>query len=64
MMGNFAIPEQSCQQRQSVLCHDRVHEAFLPFKSFHRAATWFSVVVEGRISHLRIEFGDGPQPRP
>jgi hypothetical protein len=57
MIADFAITKQSCQQGQGVLCKCGVNERRLALQGLNRATTWFSVIVEVRVSEFRVKLG-------
>src|SRR6266849_11003816 len=61
VVGDRAMPKQSCQQRQRMVGERRIYERLLPFQRFHGAAAWQPVVVERWLDQFREQFGDSSQ---
>ena len=59
VIADASIPEEPCEQSQSVLGEDLVHEGFLPIQGFKSATAWFSVIVEIWVTDFREEFDRG-----
>jgi hypothetical protein len=56
-MGNLAVLEQPCQQRQGLLRQHGVHETLLSLDRFNRAATGLCFIVKGRIDDFLGKLG-------
>ena len=62
MMAQPAVTEESSQHRQGACRKSLIDERFLPLKRFNCGTAGQRVFANGRISNLRIEFADRPQP--
>ena len=62
-MRELAVPEESRQHGESLICERLIDERLLPLKRFNGTARWKVVrVVEKRSDNLREQFRNGGKP--
>lgn len=63
VIRDFAVPEEACEHRKSVLGEHRVDIGLLPHERFRRAAGWQRIAcIQLGIDDLRVEFVDTAKP--
>jgi len=62
-MRDLAVPKESRQHRESLICERLIDERLLPLKRFNGTARWKVVcIVEKRRDDLREQFRNGGKP--